>query len=127
MIFLAKQEDESFSVKDSDTKIYTRRQLLRMCEEKGLKAFTLKPVNELCNLLCLPSQEKNARGGGGLRCTPRGVVLTNVKTKETHNFKSIYAAAKFVGRNPSSVRSRMGGERTLRSKVDACEYRVESV
>ena len=127
LIFLAKQEDESFSVKDSDTKIYTRRQLLRMCEEKGLKAFTLKPVNELCNLLCLPSQEKNARGGGGLRCTPRGVVLTNVKTKETHNFKSIYAAAKFVGRNPSSVRSRMGGERTLKSKVDACEYRVESV
>ena len=125
LIFLARQDDESFYIKS--TKVYTRRELLRMCEEKGLKAFTLKPVNELCNLLCLPSQEKNARGGGGLRCTPRGVVLTNVKTKETHNFKSIYAAAKFVGRNPSSVRSRMGGERTLRSKVDACEYRVESV
>ena len=125
LIFLARQDDESFYIKS--TKVYTRRELLRMCEEKGLKAFTLKPVNELCNLLCLPSQEKNARGGGGLRCTPRGVVLTNVKTKETHNFKSIYAAAKFVGRNPSSVRSRMGGERTLKSKVDACEYRVESV
>ena len=118
LVFLARQDDESFSVKD--TKMYTRRELLKMCKEKGLKAFTLKSVSELCSLLCLPPQEKNARGGGGLRCTPRVVALTNVETNETQNFKSIYAAAKFVGRNPSSVRSRMG-----KSKVDTCGYRIE--
>ena len=62
-----------------------------------------------------------------MRCAPRVVVLTNVETKETHNFKSIYSAVKFIGRNLSSVRSRMGLERSLKSKVDTCEYRVESV
>ena len=118
LVFLARQDDESFSVKD--TKMYTRRELLKMCKEKGLKAFTLKSVGELCNLLCLPFQEKNARGGGGLRCASRVVTLTNVETNETQNFRSIYAAAKFVGRNPSSVRSRMG-----KSKVDTCGYRIE--
>ena len=121
LIFLARQDNENFYIKE--TKVYTRRELLKMCEEKGLKAFTLKSVSELCNLLCLPSQEKNARGG--LRCAPKVVALTNVETNETQNFRSIYAAAKFIGRNPSSVRSRMGLEKTLKSKLDDCEYRIE--
>ena len=115
MVFLARQDDESFDIKGS--KVYTRRELLKMCKESGLKAFTLKPVNELCNLLCLPSQEKNVRGG--VRHASRSVVLTNVDTKETHNFKSIYLAAKFVEGNPGSVRSRIGTKRTLKSKYDA--------
>lgn len=120
LVFLARQDDESFDIKGS--KVYTRRELLKMCKESGLKAFTLKPVNELCNLLCLPSQEKNVRGG--VRHASRSVVLTNVDTKETHNFKSIYLAAKFVEGNPGSVRSRIGTKRTLKSKYDECCYMV---
>ena len=122
LIFLARQDDENFSIKD--TKVYTRRELLKMCKEKGLKAFTKKTVDELCNLLCLPSQEKNVRGGR-MRCTPKSVVLTNVETKETHNFKSIYSTAKFLGRNPSCVKLRMGTKETLMSKLDTHEYKIQ--
>ena len=125
LIFLARQDDKSFSIRKPKT--YTRRELLEMCKEKGLKSFTTKSGNELCNLLCLPAQERSTKGGRKLILTPRGVVLTNVKTRETHNFKSIYAAAKFVGRNPSSVRLRIDEDRTLESKIDACMYRIKSV
>ena len=94
-----------------------------MCKDKELKAFTSKSVGELCNLLCLPAQEKNVRGG--LRYTSRVVTLTNVDTNETQNFKSIYSAAKSIGRNPGSVSIRKNTSKTLKSKFDSCEYRVE--
>ena len=115
LVYMAKEDDEDFFVR----KVYTKRELLRMCKDKGLKAFTLKSVSELCILLCLPSQEKNARGG--LRYASRVVKLTNVETNEAQNFKSIYSAAKFIRRNPCSVFSK----KTLKSKFDATEYRVE--
>ena len=85
LVYMAKEDDESFSVR----KVYTRRELLGMCKDKGLNAFTLKSVSELCSLLCLPPQEKNARGG--LKYASRVVKLTNVETNETQNFKSIYS------------------------------------
>ena len=40
-------------------------------------------------------------------------------------FKSIYAAAKSIGRNPGSISLKKNTLKTLKSKVDTCEYRVE--
>ena len=119
LIYMAREDDEDFSIK----KVYTRRELLKMCKDKGLKAFTLKTVSELCNLLCLPPQEKSLRGG--LRCAPKVVTLTNVKNNESQTFKSIYSAAKFIGWNPGSISTRKNTLKTIKSKFDNSEYRVE--
>ena len=94
-----------------------------MCKDKELKAFTSKTVSELCNLLCLPPQEKNTRGG--TKRTSGVVTLTNVENNETQTFKSIYSAAKFVGRNPGSVSAKKNTLKTLKSVFDNSEYRVE--
>ena len=42
-------------------------------------------------------------------------------------FKSIYAAAKSIGRNPGSISLKKNTLKTLKSKVDNREYRVEIV
>ena len=47
-------------------------------------------------------------------------------TSERKTFKSFYSAAKFIGRNPGSVSAKKNTLKTLKSKVDACEYRVET-
>ena len=119
LIYMAREDDESFSIR----KVYTRRELLKMCKDKGLKAFTSKSVSELCNLLCLPPQEKNTRGG--TKRTSRVVTLANVENNETLTFKSIYSAAKFIGRNPGSVSAKKNTLKTLKSIFDNSEYRVE--
>ena len=119
LIYMAREDDESFSIR----KVYTRRELLKMCKDKGLKAFTSKSVSELCNLLCLPPQEKNTRGG--TKRTSRVVTLANVENNETLTFKSIYSAAKFIGRNPGSVSAKKNTLKTLKSVFDNSEYRVE--
>ena len=54
LIYLAREDDNKFSIK----KVYTRQELLEMCRDKGLKAFTSKSVSELCNLLSPSSKEK---------------------------------------------------------------------
>ena len=115
LIFMAREDDEDFSTR----KVYTKQELLKMCKDKGLKAFTSKTVGELCYLLCLPPQEKNLRGG--TKGTPKVVTLTNVDTNETQSFKSIYLAGRFIGRNSYNVLS----SETIKSKLDDCEYRVE--
>ena len=115
LIFMAREDDEDFSTR----KVYTKQELLKMCKDKGLKAFTSKTVGELCYLLCLPPQEKNLRGG--TKGTPKVVTLTNVDTNETQSFKSIYLAGKFIERNSYNVLSC----ETIKSKLDDCEYRVE--
>ena len=119
LVYMAKEDDESFTVR----KVYTRRELLKMCKDKELKAFTSKTVSELCNLLCLPPQEKNVRRGS--KHISRVVMLTNVETNETQTFKSIYSAAKSIGRNPGSVSVRKNISKTLKSKFNNSEYRVE--
>ena len=119
LIYMAREDDESFSIR----KVYTRRELLKMCKDKGLKAFTSKSVSELCNLLCLPPQEKNTRGG--TKRTSRVVTLANVENNETLTFKSIYSAAKFIGRNPGSVSAKKNTSKTLKSVFDNSEYRIE--
>ena len=119
LVYMAKEDDESFTVR----KVYTRRELLKMCKDKELKAFTSKTVSELCNLLCLPPQERNARGGS--KHTSGVVTLTSVETNETQTFKSIYSAAKSIGRNPGSVSVRKNTSKILKSKFNNSEYRVE--
>ena len=116
LIYLAREDDEKFSI----NKVYTRQELLEMCRDKGLKAFTSKSVSELCNLLCLPPQNKN-----GKRLLRKTVILTNIETNEKTTFKSIYSAAKFIGRNPVNITSRKNTSKTLKSVFDNNEYRIE--
>ena len=123
LVYMAREDDEDFSTRKVPgapaDHPYTKQELLKMCKDKGLKAFTSKSVGELCYLLCLPPQEKNLRGG--LKGTPKVVKLTNVETNETQSFKSVYLARRFIGRNSYNVLSR----ETIKSKLDDCEYRVE--
>ena len=123
LVYMAREDDEDFFTRKVPgapaDHPYTKQELLKMCKDKGLKAFTSKSVGELCYLLCLPPQEKNLRGG--LKGTPKVVKLTNVETNETQSFKSVYLARRFIGRNSYNVLSR----ETIKSKLDDCEYRVE--
>ena len=123
LIYMAREDDEDFSTRKVPgapaDRPYTKQELLKMCKDKGLKAFTSKTVGELCYLLCLPPQENNLRGG--TKGTPKVVTLTNVDTNETQSFKSIYLAGKFIERNSYNVLSC----ETIKSKLDDCEYRVE--
>ena len=116
---MAREDDENFSIR----KTYTRRELLEMCKDQGLKAYTLISVSELCNLLCLPPQEKSLRGG--VRCTPKVVTLTNVENNEAQTFKSIYSASKYIGRNPGTISSRKNTLKTIKSKFNDNEYTVK--
>ena len=116
LIYLARKDDSEFSIR----KVYKRRELLEMCKDKGLKAFTSKSVSELCNLLCLPSQN-----GNGKRISKRSVTLTNVETNETQTFESIYSTARFVGRNPGTISSRGNTGKIIKSAFDNIEYTVK--
>ena len=91
-----------------------------MCKDKGIKAFTSKSVSELCNLLCLPPQK-----GNGKRISRRAVTLSNVQSGETQSFKSIYAPAKFLGRNPGSVTIRKNTGKIIKSTFNNTKYTVE--
>ena len=51
--------------------------------------------------------------------------LVAVKSGERINFKSIYSAAKFIGKNPGSVTIRKNTTDTLKSVFDGIVYRVE--
>ena len=116
LIYLAREDDKKFSIK----KTYTKRELLKMCRDKELKSFTSKSVSELCNLLCLPPQE-----GNGKKLASRTVRLINVETDESQTFKSIYSAAKFVGRNPGSISSKKNTGKIIKSVFDNTKYTVE--
>ena len=116
LIYLAREDDENFTIK----KVYARRELLEMCKDKGLKAFTSKSVSELCNLLCLPPQERNVK-----RSLRKAVTLTNIESGEKTTFKSIYSAAKFVGVNHGNVSSRDNTGKVIKSTFDDNEYTIE--
>ena len=116
LIYLARKDDNKFSIK----KVYTRRELLEMCKDKGLKAFTSKSVSELCNLLCLPPQKIDVK-----KTLRKTVTLTNVESGETKTFKSIYSTAKFVGRNPGTISSKKNTGKIIKSVFDNIKYTVE--
>ena len=116
LIYLAREDDKDFVIR----KIYTKQELLKKCEDKGIKYFTDKTVSELCNLLCLPPQKDN-----GKRLLGKTVKLTNVETKESQTFKSIYSAAKFVGVNPGSISLKKNTGKIIKSAFDNTKYTVE--
>ena len=116
LIYLAREDDEKFTIRE----VYKRRELLEMCKDRGVKAFTSKSVSELCNLLCLPPQK-----GNGKRISKRAVTLTNVQSGESQTFKSIYASAKCLGRNPGSVTIRKNNGKVIKSTFDNIKYTVE--
>ena len=116
LIYLAREDDSKFTIKE----VYKRRELLEMCKDRGIKGFTSKSVSELCNLLCLPPQK-----GNGKRISKRAVTLTNVETCVSQTFKSIYAAAKFLGRNRGSVTIRKNNGKVIKSTFDNVKYTVE--
>ena len=115
LIYLAREDDEKFTIRE----VYKRRELLEMCKDRGVRGFTSKSVSELCNLLCLPPQK-----GNGKRISKRPVTLTNVQSGKIQTFKSIYAAAKFLGRNPGSVTVRKNTDKIIKSTFDNIKYTV---
>ena len=56
---------------------------------------------------------------------PVEVTLVEVKSEKTQTFKSIYAAAKFLGRNPGSVTIRKNNGKIIKSVFDNTKYTVE--
>ena len=86
-------------------------------------------VDELCKKLNIPKQkkdEKYEKHCKGIKSRPIEVTLVETTSGERKTFKSFYSAAKFIGRNPGSVSAKKNTLKTLKSKVDACEYRVET-
>ena len=137
LVYLAKQDDPNFSVsrepmvrllgKKKERK-YTRRQLIDFCRERKLHNYMLLTVDELCEKLNVPAQskdEKYEKHCRGMKKRPREVTLVEITSGERKTFKSIYSAAKSIGRNPGSVYTRKNTKKTLKSNVDACEYKIE--
>ena len=137
LIFLAKQDDENFGVsREPMVRLlgkehrYTRRQLINLCRERKLHNYMLLTVDELCEKLNIPIQkkdEKYEKHCRGIKGRPIKVTLVEITSGERKTFKSIYAAAKFIGRNPGSISLKKNTLKTLKSKVDTCEYRIEIV
>ena len=98
---------------------FTVQQLANMCKERGLKRCSTLNKNELCNVLGLPPPGDKPRGG-----PRRPVVLVEINSGEGTDFKSIYSAAKAIGRNPGSIHLKKNTEKTLKSKVDDREYQI---
>ena len=80
--------------------------------------------DELCDVLAIPKQKKD-ESCKDIRTTPIKVTLVETTSGERKTFKSIYSAAKSIGRNPGSVSVKKNTSKTLKSKFDSCEYRVE--
>ena len=133
LIFLAKQDDKNFSISKIPgapaKRPHTRRQLIDMCRERKLHNYMLLTVNELCEKLNIPFQKKNEKYEKhcrGMKRRPMEVVLVEVTSLERKTFKSIYSAAKSIGRNPGSIHKKRNTKKTLKSKVDTCEYTIET-
>ena len=138
LVYLAKEDDPSFTVGVSlepkrllttlgqVDQVYTYRKLVKMCKEKGIRGYMALSFDELCDVLVIPRQKKD-ESCKNIRTTPREVTLVEITSGERKTFKSIYAAAKSIGRNPGSISLKKNTLKTLKSKVDNREYRVEIV
>ena len=124
LIYMAKEDDENFTVGESKTIKYTYRKLVRVCKEKGIRGYMALSFDELCNVLAIPKQKKD-ESCKDIRTTPIKVTLVETTSGERKTFKSIYSAAKSIGRNPGSVSTRKNTSKTLKSKFNNSEYRVE--
>ena len=123
LIYMAREDDESFSINNPKVEKQSYRKLVKKCREKGIRGYMTMSFEELCSVLDLPKQ-KNNKSCKNIR-TSIEVTLVEVTSGETLTFKSIYSAAKFIGRNPGSVSVRKNTSKTLKSIFDNSEYRVE--
>ena len=123
LIYLAREDDEDFTIKDPNVEKQSYRKLIKKCKEKGIRGYMSMSFGELCDVLRLPSQERNEK----LKNigSPVEVVLTEVKSGERTTFKSIYSAAKFVGRNPGSISGKKNTCKIIKSAFDNVKYTVE--
>ena len=139
LIFLAKEDDPQFTVSPKPNekrlittepvdRVYTWRKLMKMCKERGIRNVSLLTFDEVCDVLDIPRQKKDEKfekNSKNMRTSAKKITLTNTTTGDTHNFKSIYAAGKFLGRNPGSVYTNRNLGRSLISKHDNHEYKIQ--
>lgn len=141
LIHMAREDDEGFTLDCSGVrrrllskkhakpivKPYSRRELIDMCKDRNIKGITTRTKGELSDLLGIPmvlnvKYETCCRQQSG-KSVP--TTLTNVETKEIHKFKSIYATAKFMDRNPGSVK--LFVNRVLESRSDGKKYLIATL
>ena len=120
---MAREDDEEFTISDPNVEKQSYRKLVKKCREKGIRGYMTMSFEELCSVLDLPKQKKN-KSCKNIR-TSIEVTLVEITSGETQTFKSIYSAAKFIGRNPGSVSAKKNTLKTLKSVFDNSEYRVE--
>ena len=123
LIYMAREDDEEFTISDPNVEKQSYRKLVKKCREKGIRGYMTMSFEELCSVLDLPKQKKN-KSCKNIR-TSIEVTLVEITSGETQTFKSIYSAAKFIGRNPGSVSAKKNTLKTLKSVFDNSEYRVE--
>ena len=123
LIYFAREDDESFTVRDPNVEKQTRRELVGKCKDKGIRGYMTMSLGEMCSVLRLPPQDKGEKLKN-IR-SPVEVTLTNVKSGEETTFKSIYAAAKFLGRNPGSISGKKNSGKIIKSVFDNAKYTVE--
>ena len=123
LIYLAREDDEEFTIKDPSVEKQSYRKLIKKCKEEKIRGYMTMSIGELCNVLRLPPQEKSEKLKN-IR-SPVEVVLTSVKTEEKTTFKSIYSAAKFVGANPGSISLKKNTGKIIKSAFDNVKYTVE--
>ena len=136
LVHLAKQDDSNFSAPSKprllfkrDSSSYTVRQLLVMCKDRKIRGYGALSKSELCEKLGIPSTPSSKECTeffSSKKTKPKEVTLVDVNTLERKTFKSIYSAAKSIGRNPGSVYIRRDTKKTLKSSVDTCEYLIET-
>ena len=133
LIYIVKQDDEKFVVHKEPkehirllhqpTEKITFRNLVKKCKEKGIKGYTTKSVDELCDVLNIPRQKKN-KLTKNIRTAVK-VNLVETVTGESQTFKSMFAAAKFLGVNPGTISAKRNSVKTIKSKMNSSEYKVE--
>ena len=128
LIYLAKEDDENFVVHNKKphvrlllrkpTEKITFRSLVVKYKEKGIKGYTTKSVDDLCDMVGIPRQKKKNKINKSIR-TAIQVNLVETTTGGRQTFKSMFAAAKFLGVNPGTVSTKRN-----RKRSDS-EYTVE--
>ena len=123
LIYLAREDDENFTLKDPNVEKQTYRKLVKKCREKGIRGYMKMTFDELYNVLQLSPQERN-KSLKNIE-SPVEVTLVEVKSGKSQTFRSIYSAAKFVGRNPGSISSKKNTGKIIKSVFDNVKYTVE--
>ena len=136
LVYLAKQDDPNFDAPSKprllfkrDSSNYTVRQLSVMCKDRKIRGYGALSKSKLCERLGIPSTPSSnecTEFFSSKKTKPKEVTLVDVNTLERKTFKSIYSAAKSIGVNPGSVYIRRDMRKTLKSKVNTCEYLVET-